>query len=744
MKIAYIISDINKAVFFENTALALRDDGLDVCYIVINYENGALVEFLKENQFNYYTVKSGKLSRSLPQILKVGKILKKEQVDTVHCHLAQANWIGLWASYLKRIPNRIYTRHSGEPLSLIWKERIIDYVQNKLATNIVSISEVIDELLAKQKVPQHKREIIHHGFELSRFSNNDQAEVARIKETYNPNGNHPVIGVIARWMEWKGIQYIIEGFVLVLEKHPNAILCLFGAQGHGDYHEALSNLLHKIPSRNLRIVPFENNVFDLYQLFDVYVHTPVNSTCEAFGQTYIESLASEIPSVFTSSGIASEFVVHGEHALLVPFQDPKAIADGVIEILSNHELVKKMKMNGRNKVNELFDFSVYQRNLTRFYHVCDSTLSNRKIIYAVSDIRRAVYFEQTAIALRNLNYEVIFVLISCKNSPLDIFLKSNGFKRYYLNVGKLIFSTPSILKLRRILKHENPLLVHTHLSKANWVGLTAAWLSGIKKRVYTRHSGKPLTKHFKESILDSIQNKISTQIIAVSNNVSNILKEQQVAESKRKLVHHGFDLERFENNDIDEVNRILKSYNPEEKSPVIGVISRWMELKGLEYIINAFLKLIEDYPNARLCIFGERNNDEYDSRLQEKLKLIPEKNLCVVNFEHNCFDLYKLFDIYIHVPINETCEAFGQTYIEALAAGVPSIFTKSGIAQEFIKDEYNALVVPFKNDIEIYNACIRLLNDPKLKAEIIENGKKSVQSFNFDTYIDQLVNVYLS
>lgn len=742
MKIAYIISDINKAVFFENTALALRDEGLDVCYIVINYENGALVEFLKENQFKCYTIKSGKISQSFPQILKVRRILKKEKVDTVHCHLAQANWIGLWAAYLGRVPNRTYTRHSGEPLKLIWKEQIIDRIQNRLATNIISISQVIDELLESQNVPSCKRTIIHHGFELSRFSENDPEEVTRIKDSYNPNNNYPVVGVIARWMQWKGIQDIIDAFVLLLEEKPNALLCLFGAQGHGDYHEALSHHLHQIPPENVRIVPFENNVFDLYRLFDVYVHVPVNPSCEAFGQTYVEALAAEVPSVFTMSGIAREFIVHEKHALIVPFENPKAIADAVLRLLADQQLVQKLKTNGKQIVHELFDFHVYQKNLVSFYQSLESKSKKKKIIYVVSDIKRAIYFEQTAIALRDREYEIIFVLINCKDSALDIFLKNHGFKRYYMGVSKIVFSTNAIWRLRKIFKLEKPDVVHTHLSKGNWVGLNAAWLSGIKKRIYTRHSGKPLEKHFKEMVLDRIQNKISTRIIAVSENASNILKYQGVPENKQKIIYHGFDLERFENNDPDETKRIISSYNPEGKTPVIGVISRWMELKGLDYVISAFHRILLHYPDALLCIFGEQKNDEYSMQLHEKLSSIPQKNRCIVNFEDNCFDLYQLFDIYIHVPVNETCEAFGQTYIEALASGIPSIFTKSGIAQEFIEHEYNALVVPFKNDDEIYKACLRLLTDPELREQLIKNGKKSVQSFNFDSYMNQLVNVY--
>lgn len=288
-------------------------------------------------------------------------------ITHVHCHLAHANWIGLWAAKLARITHRIYTRHSGEPLNLHWKERIIDKIQNRLATKIVSISQNIDDLLKKQGVPGHKRRLIHHGFDLHRFSNPNPEETANLKQQYNPHSQKPVFGIIARWMEWKGIQYSIDAFEEVLAHYPDALLCLFGASENADYYPEIKNKLSRIPKQNSRIVPFENNVFDLYQLFDIYIHVPVNPGCEAFGQTYVEALAAEIPSIFTLSGVAQEFIIHEENALVVPFRDSKAIYDAMIRLLNDASLREKLTANGFQSVSRMFSFDDYIRNLQKLY-----------------------------------------------------------------------------------------------------------------------------------------------------------------------------------------------------------------------------------------------------------------------------------------------------------------------------------------------------------------------------------------
>nr|WP_294861458.1 glycosyltransferase family 4 protein [uncultured Fluviicola sp.] len=367
MKISYIISDIDKAVYFEQTALALRKKGVQVSYILINCTDKNLHIFLKENDFPVFTLETSSILKSRKAIRECRTILDQLQIELVHCHLAQANWIGLWAAKRAGVKTRIYTRHSGEPLKLHWKERLIDKIQNRLATKIVAISKNVDDLLNKQSVPQSKRTIIHHGFDLDRFSNPDPGEVQRIKNQYNPENCFPTIGVISRWLELKGIQYIIVAFEKLLMDYPNAQLSLFGGSENGDYSIEIKELLERLPKRNVRVVPFENNVYDLYQLFDIYIHVPINSSCEAFGQTYVEALAARVPSIFTLSGVAREFIVDRENALVVPFRNSDSIHDAMIHLLTDPSFCEKLRTNGVESVNRLFLFEKYILNLQKLY-----------------------------------------------------------------------------------------------------------------------------------------------------------------------------------------------------------------------------------------------------------------------------------------------------------------------------------------------------------------------------------------
>ena len=365
-----------------------------------------------------------------------------------------------------------------------------------------------------------------------------------------------------------------------------------------------------------------------------------------------------------------------------------------------------------------------------------------KVVYIVSDIDKAVFFEHTALRLRDAGIDISFILINSRPGALATFLEDKGFRTQYLEVGKLLFSWRQIISCIKMLRAEKPDAIHCHLGAANFIGLIAAFFAGVKIRIFTRHAGLPLVFSYKEAFIDKLQNFLATRIVAITNNTRELLLSQGVKDSKITIVHHGFDIDRMMRPDPSEVRRIKQQYNPDNKFPVVGVIARWMKWKGIQYIIPAFAQLLKEYPNAKLCLFNASNNCDYSQEIAEMLRTLPEHSYEIVSFEKNIYDLYHLFDIYVHVPVNPYCEAFGQTYVEALAAGVPSIFTRSGVAREFISEE-NSYLVDFENSDQIYTKMKAIMAKEKDPDQLIQKGQATVlRMFTLEKYISTLLSLY--
>ena len=293
-------------------------------------------------------------------------------------------------------------------------------------------------------------------------------------------------------------------------------------------------------------------------------------------------------------------------------------------------------------------------------------------------------------------------------------------------------------------KRLKPDVVHAHIYPAPLLSLTAAKWAGVKRRVYTRHHSTSNHMYHPRGVrLDKYTNSKATAIVAISQNVRNVLTEMEgVAPAKIELIHHGFKFELFAQPDPAVVASLKAKYLLPEDSPVVGCISRFIELKGHKYIIKAFAELLKTHPNAKLVLANARGPDK--QAIVEALKVLPEDRYVTIDFEPAIGALYHLFDVFVHVPINAQVEAFGQTYVEPLIAGVPSVFTLSGVAHEFIEDNKNALVVDYEDAEAIRHALQSLLENDSLRDRITERGKASVAHlFSLNNYIQKLNQLYL-
>src|SRR5438309_718321 len=243
------------------------------------------------------------------------------------------------------------------------------------------------------------------------------------------------------------------------------------------------------------------------------------------------------------------------------------------------------------------------------------------ITYIVSDVDRAVAFEWIALGLNKEKFNISFILLNTKPSYLQEFLEKQNIPTYFIQYRGKKTAFKALFKTINYLRSQKTQIVHCHLFNACIIGLTAAKLIGVKKRIYTRHHSTYHHSFYPKAVKwDRYCNYLSTEIISISKTVTETLVDK---ENVRRLKIH---------------------------------------------------------------------------------------------------EIYHGFNVFVHTPIDDHSEAFGQVYVEALAAGIPSIFSLSGIANEFIKNNSNALVVPYKNSEAITAGITKILENKLLAQEIADNG----------------------
>ncbi len=370
-----------------------------------------------------------------------------------------------------------------------------------------------------------------------------------------------------------------------------------------------------------------------------------------------------------------------------------------------------------------------------------------KIIYIFSFIERALLNETIAVLLEKAkDFETGFILLNKKPSSYSTFLRENNFKTwdvFYTGKKNLISAS---FKIFKILLKEKPDVINTNLFDANVAGLIPAWLLGIKVRVLSRHhSSLHHVYHPGYVKFDKLLNSMATHIVSPSPSVSKILIEKEnVKPEKVTLIPHGLPLANFSEIEPERIDALKKKYFPFGKPyPVIGVISRFIHWKGIQFIIPAFKKLLEEFPEAHLLLANARGN--YSNEIKNMLSGIPSEKYTLIDFEEDSPALYRLMDVFVHVPVDSHSEAYGQIYVEALASGIPSVFTLSGIASEFVEHGRNAFVVPYKNADAILDGIRKILKDVSFRENLIKNGKADVTARYNETMMGKkLENLFRS
>jgi glycosyltransferase involved in cell wall biosynthesis len=367
VKVTYIISDIDKALAFEWISAYINRNQFELSFILLNPGASHLEEHLKASGGTVYRVMCRGKNDWPSAIIKTYSLLKQIKPDIVHCHLIQANIIGLLSAKLAGIEKRVYTRHHSSLHHIYFRKGVWwDKLANTMATHIVAISGIVKDILINwEKADLRKVVLIPHGFQLSGFEHADQSSVTAFKQRHAIEDKGPVIGVVSRFTIWKGIQYVIPAFKDFLQIYPNAVLLLLNAKG--DYEQEIKKALNELPPSSFRLIAFEKDIASAYNSMDAFVHVPIDEHSEAFGQIYVEALASKVPSVFTLSGIAPNFVKDRENALVVPYKDSERIYNALLDIFNDSALREKIKTNGLISVKEKYDLNLMIQNLEELY-----------------------------------------------------------------------------------------------------------------------------------------------------------------------------------------------------------------------------------------------------------------------------------------------------------------------------------------------------------------------------------------
>jgi glycosyltransferase involved in cell wall biosynthesis len=295
-------------------------------------------------------------------------LLRQRPPEILHNHMYRAEVVGTRAalalaeSGLPR-PYVVSTVHSSrirseEDRALL--RRLTPSMDRLIAVSRATIAKIVAEGRTPAPV-----ELIYNGVDLERY---DVTEACcTLPEEYGFPEGTPLVGVIARLEPEKGHATLIEAWPMVLAKVPAARLLIVGEGSQRATLEAQADGLGLLgeacepdrcvgtrkarPGAKVLFTGLRDDVPAVTAALDAAV---LPSYREAQGLAILEAMALRRPVVATRVGGVPEMIDDGRNGLLVAPHDPKALADAIVRVLTDHPLADMIARAGYDFVHANF------------------------------------------------------------------------------------------------------------------------------------------------------------------------------------------------------------------------------------------------------------------------------------------------------------------------------------------------------------------------------------------------------
>lgn len=163
--------------------------------------------------------------------------------------------------------------------------------------------------------------------------------------------------------EQKGVDILLRSLSLVL-RHQKVVLNIIGTGPRLTQYQALAERLGV--SEKVRFLGFveHEEMPRHYQQADLFV---LPSRRESFGLVLAEAMACGLPVVATTAGAIPEVVEDGVTGVLVPPDDPEALASAVVSLLSNRPRMQAMGTAGAQRVRQRFTWDKVAQRVVEGY-----------------------------------------------------------------------------------------------------------------------------------------------------------------------------------------------------------------------------------------------------------------------------------------------------------------------------------------------------------------------------------------
>lgn len=277
-------------------------------------------------------------------IAKLASMVRAQKAQIVHAHRAHAHSLGLLTAVATGRPFVVSRRVSFPPKDNAGSR--LKYTSSRV-TRIVAVSQGVKDVLVDYGVPDQRVTVIYSGSDPARYS--ASGDRMALRRELGIGEDVPLVGKVANFYHgWKGHDTFLAAAASIVASRPEVRFVL---AGHRTDEEKMTALIESFGlTGRVHQLGYRTDVPTILAALDVSVNSP--RAGEGLSGAVRESLAVGRPVVATDVGGNRELVHDNKTGLLVPPEDPAALATAIGRLLGDPALAERLASTGAQFVRE--------------------------------------------------------------------------------------------------------------------------------------------------------------------------------------------------------------------------------------------------------------------------------------------------------------------------------------------------------------------------------------------------------
>jgi glycosyltransferase involved in cell wall biosynthesis len=286
-------------------------------------------------------------------VLHISRYLRSASPRIIHCQHSRDLSVVVPAADLSGThPKILLSKRVGSYIHK--RDPFHRYTYSRVA-RVLAISEVIHRnVLDTTPMPPERVITLHDAIDAEEFSP-VKGNGTKVRQEFGYTKEDVVVGFVGRFSPGKGHEELLHAAATIARARPHVRFLVVGEASAGEeaYERGIRRLCTSLEiDHAVTFAGFRRDMPDVMASLDLLAFP---SHAESFGVVLIEAMAMELPVVSTNCDGVLDIVVEGETGLFVHPRASGELAEGLMRLIDDPELRRRLGVAGRKRVIELFD-----------------------------------------------------------------------------------------------------------------------------------------------------------------------------------------------------------------------------------------------------------------------------------------------------------------------------------------------------------------------------------------------------